>query len=129
MINFSTFTQPFKSVLLVLSISKFVLLAIVRSICCIISSSPLFAVSFQVLCTHCIQSMSSTCFVHCCDPLKSHTRKRILGGGSHSLRHNSQQSNHKVSIAAFNTKAQDLLCMPSKIVYVGARRFVDNCRC
>ena len=24
--------------------------------------------------------------MHCCDPLKSHTRKRILGGGSHSLR-------------------------------------------
>ena len=45
-----------------------------------------FAVSVQVLCTHCIQSMSSRCFVHCCDPLKSHTRKRILGGGSHSLR-------------------------------------------
>ena len=65
---------------------KFVPFAIVRSICCIISSSPLFAVSFQVLCTHCIQSMSSRCFVHCCDPLKSHTRKRILGGGSHSLR-------------------------------------------
>ena len=65
---------------------KFVPFAIVRSICCIISSSPLFAVSFQVLCTHCIQSMSSRCFVHCCDPLKSHTRKRILGGGSHSMR-------------------------------------------
>ena len=65
---------------------KFVPFAIVRSICCIISSSPLFAVSFQVLCTHCIQSMSSRCFVHCCDPLKSNTRKRIFGGGSHSLR-------------------------------------------
>lgn len=33
-----------------------------------------------------VQKMSSRFFVHCCNPLKNHTRKRILGGGSHSLR-------------------------------------------
>ena len=91
---------------------KFISFAIVRSICCIISSSPLFAVSFQDLCTHCIQSMSSRCFVHCCDPLKSHTRKHILGGGSHSLRPIPNSLIIKFPSLHLTRKH----CMPSKIV-------------